>query len=89
MITLMLYHVITRGRVGETYNIGGNNEKTNLEVVHSICEILDELVPNKSNDSNHFKDLITFVADRPGHDKRYAIDSTKIQKELNWKPLNF
>ncbi len=81
-----LYHVITRGRVGETYNIGGNNEKTNLEVVHSICEILDELVPNKSNDSNHFKDLITFVPDRPGHDKRYAIDSTKIQKELNWKP---
>tara|TARA_B110000003_G_scaffold276098_1_gene320878 strand:- start:3641 stop:4726 length:1086 start_codon:yes stop_codon:yes gene_type:complete len=81
-----LYKVATEGKIGETYNIGGNNEKTNLEVVHTICEILEELAPIKPNNINYYKDLITFVADRPGHDLRYAIDASKIYKELGWKP---
>ncbi|MGG4775524.1 dTDP-glucose 4,6-dehydratase [Paenalcaligenes sp. Me52] len=79
-----LYTVITKGRIGETYNIGGHNEKQNLEVVHSLCEILDELKPLPAQAS--YKDQITHVADRPGHDRRYAIDAGKIERELGWKP---
>jgi dTDP-glucose 4,6-dehydratase len=110
-----LYKVVTEGQIGETYNIGGHNEKTNLEVVHRLCEILDELVPQsgsprdfvarddvgsaslrggKADEAIHtpkahkksYKDLITYVADRPGHDQRYAIDASKIQKDLGWVP---
>jgi len=79
-----LYQVITQGTVGETYNIGGHNEKQNLEVVKTICKILDELRPQ--NNSQSYKSLITFVKDRPGHDLRYAIDAAKIEHELGWKP---
>ena len=78
--------VATKGEVAETYNIGGHNEKQNIEVVYAICELLEELVPKKPNDLDHFKDLITFVEDRAGHDIRYAIDAGKIQRELNWLP---
>ena len=97
-----LYSVVNNGKIGETYNIGGHNEKTNIEVVNTICEILDELVPLKLKEEKNddkilnpqsstksiqtYKDLITFVNDRPGHDFRYAIDASKIQKELNWTP---
>jgi dTDP-glucose 4,6-dehydratase len=77
-----LYKVVTEGEVGETYNIGGHNEKQNIEVVKTICEILDELVPT----STEYSSLITYVKDRPGHDMRYAIDASKIQRELGWKP---
>ncbi|MGP4987948.1 dTDP-glucose 4,6-dehydratase [Pseudoalteromonas nigrifaciens] len=77
-----LYKVVTEGAVGKTYNIGGHNEKQNIEVVQTICSLLDELVPKKSN----YSDQIVFVTDRPGHDRRYAIDSSKIQKELGWIP---
>jgi len=76
--------VLEQGVVGETYNIGGHNEKTNIEVVRQICALLDELAP-KSNYVPH-EQLITYVTDRPGHDKRYAIDATKIDRELGWKP---
>ncbi|MBC3830085.1 dTDP-glucose 4,6-dehydratase [Undibacterium amnicola] len=75
--------VLEAGRPGETYNIGGWNEKTNLNVVHSICDLLDELQP-KANGS--YRDQIRHVRDRPGHDKRYAIDARKIERELGWKP---
>lgn len=78
-----LYKVVTEGKVGETYNIGGHNEKQNIEVVQTICSILDELVPKESN----YSEQITFVTDRPGHDRRYAIDSSKMQKELGWTPV--
>jgi len=81
-----LYKVVTEGKVGETYNIGGHNEKQNIEVVHTICELLEELVPNKPEGITNYNDLITFVKDRPGHDVRYAIDATKMQQELNWVP---
>ncbi len=81
-----LAKVITNSEVGETYNIGGNNEKTNIEVVQKICEILEELSPNKPNSITNYSDLITFIDDRPGHDKRYAIDSSKIQNDLGWTP---
>ncbi|EGU33608.1 dTDP-glucose 4,6-dehydratase [Vibrio scophthalmi] len=77
-----LYKVVTEGKVGETYNIGGHNEKKNLEVVNTICEILDMLVPKESA----YADQITYVQDRPGHDRRYAINSTKMQRELDWIP---
>lgn len=76
--------VLAKGQLGETFNIGGWNEKTNLEVVQSLCNILDALAPKKSGAS--YADQITFVADRPGHDRRYAIDATKIHRELGWKP---
>jgi dTDP-glucose 4,6-dehydratase len=78
-----LVTVLEKGSVGETYNIGGNNEKTNLEIVNTICELLDELKP--LHDKSH-KDSITFVNDRPGHDKRYAIDATKIKEQLGFIP---
>jgi dTDP-glucose 4,6-dehydratase len=82
-----LYLVATKGKVGETYNIGGNNEKKNIDVVKTICTILEELVPNKPGGVENYRNLIKFVNDRPGHDKRYAIDSSKIENELGWVPL--
>jgi len=82
-----LYLVATKGKVGETYNIGGNNEKKNIDVVKTICKILEELVPNKPGGVENYRNLIKFVNDRPGHDKRYAIDSSKIENELGWVPL--
>lgn len=81
-----LYTVITQGKVGETYNIGGHNEKTNLEVVETICMLLEELMPQKPAGVAAYRDLITFVDDRPGHDARYAIDASKISRELGWTP---
>ncbi|WP_028357568.1 dTDP-glucose 4,6-dehydratase [Brackiella oedipodis] len=81
-----LYTVVTKGEIGQTYNIGGHNEKKNIEVVRTICTILDEIVPQKPNGLASFSELITFVTDRPGHDMRYAIDASKIQRELGWTP---
>nr|BCN16823.1 dTDP-glucose 4,6-dehydratase [Vibrio cholerae] len=81
-----LYKVVTEGLVGETYNIGGHNEKANIEVVKTLCALLEELVPNKPAGIAHYADLITYVKDRPGHDVRYAIDASKIERELGWKP---
>lgn len=77
-----LYQVLTEGKSGEIYNIGGNNEKKNIDVVLIICELLDELVPKQCS----YKELITYVKDRAGHDRRYAINASKIAKELGWKP---
>jgi dTDP-glucose 4,6-dehydratase len=81
-----LYEVVTKGYIGETYNIGGNNEMTNLNVVLKICEILEELAPERPNNINTYSDLIEFVDDRPGHDQRYAIDSSKIKSTLDYSP---
>ncbi|OAQ14268.1 dTDP-glucose 4,6-dehydratase [Bibersteinia trehalosi Y31] len=81
-----LYKVVTEGAVGETYNIGGHNEKANIEVVRTICALLEELVPNKPAGVAKYEDLITYVTDRPGHDVRYAIDAAKIGRELGWTP---
>ncbi len=81
-----LYTVVKTGQVGETYNIGGHNEKKNIEVVKAICSLLEELAPNKPEGVINYEDLITFVKDRPGHDVRYAIDSSKIERELGWVP---
>lgn len=77
-----LYKVVTEGKIGETYNIGGHNEKRNLEVVQTICSILDSLVPQNTP----YSEQITYVADRPGHDRRYAIDASKMNAELDWQP---
>ena len=79
------YEVLHNGKIGEHYNNGGNNEKTNLEVVETICELLDELHPSKSSKIESYKELITLITDRPGHDQRYAIDARKIFHDLNWK----
>ncbi|MRT05383.1 dTDP-glucose 4,6-dehydratase [Ewingella americana] len=78
-----LYTVVTEGKIGETYNIGGHNEKKNLDVVLTICDLLDEIVPKPQS----YRDQITYVADRPGHDRRYAIDAEKISRELGWTPI--
>ncbi len=95
------YKVVIEGEIGQTYNIGGHNQKTNLEVVHAICEILDDLTPSSlpgafnqitkpssegAMGSQSYKDLITFVSDRPGHDQRYAINANKIKNDLGWTP---
>lgn len=79
-----LYRVLTRGAVGETYNIGGHNEKRNIDVVHTLCDLLNGMVPRA--DGQDYRSLIQFVTDRPGHDMRYAIDAGKIQRELDWAP---
>jgi dTDP-glucose 4,6-dehydratase len=78
--------VVTEGEIGETYNIGGHNEKANIEVVKTICSLLEEFRPNKPEGVESYESLITYVKDRPGHDVRYAIDATKIAQELNWTP---
>ncbi len=79
-----IYEVLINGAIGQTYNIGGNNEKSNIDLVNRLCEILDDLSPRENG--NTYKKLITYVSDRPGHDYRYAIDSTKIKNELKWTP---
>jgi dTDP-glucose 4,6-dehydratase len=81
---LAIRRVLADGVVGETYNVGGWNEKTNLEVVHAICGLLDEMSPRQ--DGMSYREQVTFVKDRPGHDRRYAIDASKIERELGWKP---
>ena len=82
-----LLEVAERGKIGETYNIGGNNERTNIEVVRKICNTLNNIVDSsKRPDIQNYENLIEFVKDRPGHDIRYAIDSTKIKNDLGWQP---
>jgi dTDP-glucose 4,6-dehydratase len=81
-----LHLVLQKGTPGEKYNVGGNNEHTNLEVVQTICDVLDELHPAQSQKISSYRELITFVADRPGHDKRYAIDASKLRQQLDWHP---
>ena len=81
-----LVAVLTKGKVGETYNIGGHNEQSNLHVVETICQLLEELAPGKPDNITNYRDLITYVKDRPGHDRRYAIDASKIKVDLDWVP---
>jgi dTDP-glucose 4,6-dehydratase len=86
-----LYLVAIKGQIGETYNIGGHNEKANIDVVTTICELLEEFIPTNSHSksggkSGGFESLISYVTDRPGHDVRYAIDASKIERELGWRP---
>lgn len=81
-----LFLVLQKGKIGQTYNIGGNNQYSNLEVVEKICELLEKFAPNKPYNVKNYRDLITFVTDRPGHDTRYAMDISKIQTELDWQP---
>ena len=81
-----LYTVLTKGTIGETYNIGGHNERKNIDVVLTICRLLDEVIQEKPAGIEHFEELIVYVADRPGHDLRYAIDASKIERELGWVP---
>ena len=83
---MALMSVAFNAQVGETYNIGGNNEIQNIEVVRKVCDILDKLIPSKLNGMKSFNELITYVKDRPGHDVRYAINANKIIKDLNWRP---
>jgi dTDP-glucose 4,6-dehydratase len=80
-----LHLILTQGRPGQSYNVGGRNERTNLQVVHAVCDLVDALAPPLSSGSR--RDLITYVADRPGHDRRYAIDPTKIETELGYRPV--
>jgi dTDP-glucose 4,6-dehydratase len=82
-----LYRVLTNGKPGETYNIGGLNEMMNIDVVREICSILDEKIKDKPAGVERFEELITFVKDRPGHDERYAIDASKINNDLGWVPV--
>ena len=80
-----LWTVLTKGRIGETYNVGGHNEQRNIDVVHRVCDLLQRIAPRRAG-SGDYRDLINFVADRPGHDVRYAIDARKIEQDLGWKP---
>jgi dTDP-glucose 4,6-dehydratase len=82
-----LVKVVFEGAIGETYNIGGHNEKTNLHVVETLCDLLDQRIQDKPQGMTSFHDLIIFVTDRPGHDKRYAIDASKIEATLGWTPI--
>jgi dTDP-glucose 4,6-dehydratase len=81
-----LLEVVSRGKAGETYNIGGHNEQKNIEVVKAICALLEEMAPDKPAGVARYEELIRFVSDRPGHDLRYAIDAGKIERELGWTP---